>query len=78
MTGVRRLLLIAYFIESGLLLLVVPWSAYWDRNYFFQTLPVLESAFRNHFVRGAVSGLGFVNVVAGLAELVTLLSPRRE
>ena len=31
----------------------------------------------NDFVRGAVSGLGIVNVVAGVAELFSLFSSRR-
>ena len=35
----RRLLLIAFFLEVGFVLIVVPWSAYWDRNYFALALP---------------------------------------
>ena len=30
----KRLLLVAYFIEVGLLLVLVPWSPFWERNYF--------------------------------------------
>ena len=30
----RRTLFIAFFFEIGFALLVVPWSAFWDRNYF--------------------------------------------
>ena len=30
----RRLIYVAFFLEVGLLLIVLPWSAFWDRNYF--------------------------------------------
>ena len=33
-----RLLFLAYFIEVGLVLLVVPWSPFWERNYFLVPL----------------------------------------
>jgi hypothetical protein len=75
--GLTRLLLVAYFIEAGVLLVVVPWSSFWERNYFVQAWPALEIVIRNYYVRGAVSGLGVVNVCAGLAELSGLFSLRR-
>ena len=70
-------MLVAIFLETGFLLIVIPWSAYWDRNYFAQWLPPLREAITNNFVRGAVSGLGVVNVIAGLGEIVSLLLARR-
>jgi hypothetical protein len=73
---VRRLLLIAFFLEVGFVLIVVPWSSYWDRNYFAQAMPLLRSAITNDFVRGAVSGLGLINVAAGVSELVSLMLSR--
>jgi hypothetical protein len=72
-----RLLLIALFIEVGLVLSVVPWSTYWERNYFVDGLPLLQSLLTNDFVRGAVSGLGLVNIGAGIAELFSLFAARR-
>jgi hypothetical protein len=73
----RRLLFIAYFIEVGVVLTLMPWSILWERNYFLIVLPGLQDAFTNNFVRGAVSGLGVVNLWAGLADLATLVSSRR-
>jgi hypothetical protein len=72
-----RLLFVAYFIEVGLLLILVPWSGPWERNYFANSAPVVETLIRNHFVRGAVSGLGVVNLLAGLADLAALVGWRR-
>ena len=68
----------AYFLEVGLLLVFVPWSAYWDRNYFAGLAPAIGEAIKNPYVRGAVSGLGLINIVAGLTELFSMFSsPRR-
>jgi hypothetical protein len=72
----KRLLFIALFLEAGFLLIVVPWSAYWDRNYFAQALPLLHDVITNNFVRGAVSGIGVINVAAGVSELVSLMLSR--
>lgn len=72
-----RLLLVAYFLEVGLLLFVVPWSGFWERNYFAQVVPGLGAMTTNFFLRGAVSGLGLVNVAAGLSELLSVFSSRR-
>jgi hypothetical protein len=57
-------------------LIVVPWSVLWERNAFVAALPFLHDVTSNHFVRGAVSGLGVVNVWAGFAELAGLMIGR--
>lgn len=72
----KRVLLIAFFLEVGFALIVVPWSEYWDRNYFVQALPAAGPLLTNNFVRGAVSGLGLINVIVGVAELVSMLASR--
>lgn len=69
----KRLALVVFFFEVGVVLIFIPWSAFWDRNYFAQLVPSLQMTITNNFVRGAVSGLGVVNVVAGLAELVSVV-----
>ena len=71
--GVRRLVLATFLLEVGVLLAVVPWTAFWDRNYFAQWSPWLRLFLMNHFVRGAVSGLGVVNIAVGLGELLSML-----
>lgn len=72
-----RLLLIVFFLEVGLVLAVAPWSAYWERNYFAELIPMLHVVITNLFFRGAVSGLGVVNLAAAIAELRSLLAGRR-
>jgi len=72
-----RLVFLAYFVEVGLVLLVVPWSPFWDRNYFLQLWPALEAVTRSNLVRGAVSGLGVINLWAAMSELAMLFGLRR-
>ena len=72
----RRLLFVALYIEVGLVLIFIPWSAFWDRNYFAAVIPQLQGVMTNNFVRGAVSGLGLVNCAAGIAELISLFVGR--
>ncbi|MDA1183207.1 MAG: hypothetical protein O2930_01010 [Acidobacteria bacterium] len=74
----RRLLLIVFFFEVGLVLVVIPWLAFWDRNYFWELVPPLGAFMTNNFVRGAVSGLGLINITAGCLELVSVLWARSE
>ncbi len=68
-----RLLLIILMLETGVVLMVVPWSVFWERNLFFEWFPVLEAPLTNYFVRGAVSGLGVVDVSAGLLDLAAMV-----
>ena len=72
----KRLLVVAFFLEIGFALLIVPWSAFWDRNYFAEVVPLMHEFITNNFVRGAVSGLGLINIFAGLGEIVSILLAR--
>ncbi len=72
----RRLFLVLCFFEIGVVLVVIPWLAFWDRNYFAQLAPPLQALITNNFVRGAVSGLGLINISAGLVELASIVLAR--
>jgi hypothetical protein len=72
----KRLFIVAFFFEIGFALLVVPWSSFWDRNYFAEAVPALHSLITNNYVRGAVSGLGVINLISGLGELISMLLAR--
>lgn len=78
MMSVRRLLVAAYLIEAGLLLVIVPWTVSWQHNYFGALVPALGRAMGNPFVRGGVSGVGLITMVAGLRDLVAVIAARRE
>jgi hypothetical protein len=58
------------------LLVVMPWwPAFWEHNYFALAWPPLRTFLSNNFVRGAVSGLGVVNLFAGFADLALIFTP---
>lgn len=59
-------------LETGLLLVLIPWSAFWERNYFFEWSRALSGLMTSNYTRGAISGLGLVNVWAALAELADM------
>ncbi len=49
--------------------MLIPWSTFWERNYFVEWSPLVEAVLTSNYVRGAISGLGLVNVGAALVEL---------
>ena len=67
----RRLLLVVYVAISlwaGMLLVIVPWTRAWtDNGYLLRWLP-LRAIVLHGFVRGCVSGLGFINLWMGIWE----------
>ena len=69
-----RLLLALYLLEAGLLLVITPWSRFWDRNYFTALWPWLALVMGNAFVKGAVSGVGLVSVMGALGEILALVT----
>lgn len=61
--------------EVGVMLLILPWTRYWDDNFFLYFVtgklnsPGLFSFLTSGWVRGAVTGLGIINILAGLRDL---------
>lgn len=72
-----RLLFATYFLETGLALVVAPWSRFWDRNWFVAAIPAIEQLLASPYARGAVSGVGVITALAGVAELATAFALRR-
>lgn len=66
----------AYFLEAGLILIVAPWSSFWDCNGIAWMVPVVRGYLSNHFVRGAVTGIGVITACAGLVELAGVFGLR--
>ncbi|MBQ00960.1 MAG: hypothetical protein CL477_09785 [Acidobacteria bacterium] len=58
-----------YFLETGLVLLVAPWTMFWERNLLVESSLLFGGVMRYAAVRGAVSGVGVVNLCTGLWEL---------
>jgi hypothetical protein len=56
---------------------LIPWSSFWDRNYFAELSRGLGAVMSSNYVRGAVTGLGLVNMWAALGELGDLFGSRK-
>jgi hypothetical protein len=60
-----------------LLLVLIPWSAFWDRNYFLEWSAALGAFLTSNYTRGAITGLGLINVWAAVSELGELFGSRK-
>ena len=47
----------------GVLLLLTPWLGFWDHNFFLDKYPVLIPILLHPSVRGAVTGLGGLDIL---------------
>ena len=66
MNRILRVILLLLWLEMGLALILAPWSEFWEMNYFLYRYPELAFFVKNSFLRGAISGLGVMNVVFAL------------
>ena len=71
-----RLLFAAYFLEAGFILVVAPWSAFWDHNRFAEQRPALDAFLESPYARGGVTGVGVMTALAGLVELGSVFKSR--
>lgn len=69
---VWAVLLVTFCLEIGLFLLVFPWTEAWDNNYFANSIARIRQVWDNMYLRGAVSGLGLVNLYICAAEALRL------
>ena len=61
--------LILFCFEIGLFLIFVPWSQLWEHNVLLAYSLPLRGLLLNNFFRGAVSGLGLIDLALGCSEL---------
>jgi hypothetical protein len=66
MSRIVRVPILLIWLVLGLVLILVPWLDSWETNYLFYQYPALGLLLKNPFVRGAISGLGFMNILLSL------------
>lgn len=71
---VQTVVFILFCLEMGIVLVLFPWSSLWDRNYFFALAPQWATVFASSYLRGAISGLGVINVWIAVSEAWRLRS----
>jgi len=63
---------VIFCFELGVFLLVFPWASEWDLNY-FSSLPLWASSiWASPYFRGAISGLGVLNIYVSFIEVFRL------
>ena len=70
---------VAFFDELGMVLVVLPWTRAWTENSLLLAYPSVRLFLQNNFVRGVISGLGFLDVGFGVWEAIRYKeSPRSQ
>lgn len=60
---------ILFCFDLGLFLLIYPWTEGWSDNYFAWFIPSWHVFWNNSYVRGALSGIGAVNLWIAITEV---------
>ena len=71
-TRLLRVCLAIFTFEIGLFLTIFPWVDIWSLNYFSGWLPALENLWDDPYFRGAITGLGLVNIYLACSEVVRI------
>jgi hypothetical protein len=66
------ILFVIVCFEVGVFLMVFPWTPQWDGNGLAARLPWLRDYWPNSYFRGALSGLGLLNIYISIGELLRL------
>ena len=67
-----RLCFAIFTFEIGLFLTVFPWVEIWNMNYFSGWIPGLQNVWDDPYFRGAITGLGLVNIYVACAEVLRI------
>jgi hypothetical protein len=67
---VLGIFLIVFAFELGLVLLISPWLARWETSWMPDYSPRLSAIWLSFYFRGALSGLGLLNIYVSLNEAV--------
>ena len=77
MNRLLRALAVVLLFEMGALLLYLPWSEFWEQNYFFHGLPALKTFLLHPSVRGVVSGIGVLDILLAFGFFNPTATPAR-
>ena len=61
---------VLFCMSLGMALMTLPWAGNWFEDGFLARWPAVQHILRQGFVRGAVSGLGVIDIWLGVLEVV--------
>ena len=65
--------LVIFAFELGVFLVVFPWLKTWDLSWVALHSPRFSDLWMSRYFRGALSGLGLLNIYVAFAELIRQL-----
>lgn len=65
------------WVELGMILVVVPWKPAWHDNSLILNFPRLREFLSQDFVRGVVTGIGLLDLWAGISRAIRYRDPVR-
>jgi hypothetical protein len=77
MNRVFRALTVVLLFEMGALLLYLPWSSFWEQNYFLSHFPRLMPVILHPSMRGIVSGIGVLDILVAFGMFNSPAAPAR-
>jgi len=77
MNRILRALTVVLLFEMGALLLYLPWSAFWEQNYFLSHFPWLMRIVLHPSLRGVVSGIGVLDIFVAFGLFNSRRAPIR-
>jgi hypothetical protein len=66
---------VSFCILLGLNLVMLPWTSFWTNNPLVTPYGSVRDVLNHNFVRGAVAGLGVVDIWIGITEVLRHLAP---
>jgi len=77
MNRILRAMTVVLLFELGALLLYLPWSVFWEQNYFLRQFPWMMHIVLHPATRGMVSGLGILDIFVGFGFFNSRSVPAR-
>jgi hypothetical protein len=69
---IAKILYILLSLGFGVALICLPWFYFWENNYLLYMYPQLRPLVSDSYFKGAVLGLGIVDILIGIREIAHL------
>ena len=66
---------VVLWVELGMILVVVPWTHAWSENSLILDYPRIRELLSINFVRGVVTGIGLLDIWAGVSQAIHYKDP---
>lgn len=69
--------MVVFCFYVGLLLVVLPWTRYWQENHYLVISATWGPILNSGIARGVISGLGLIDIWIGVSEVIHYRERRR-